>query len=100
MTVSVELDDVTLERIKLDIYQSMKHQATMNAKNALDQYIKGGQFVGEIRNAIVEALLPEIKAAVMHKLTVENKVIEKAVQSCESRINQTIHNRLINGITV
>lgn len=98
--MEVKLDKLEIEHLQKQIIDSLRNEALNLARQEINRFIHGGQLIGEIRNEIVKQCVPEIKDKVMKKLVDDDHVIKKALQSAEQRINNQIHAKMINGITV
>lgn len=99
MSVAVTLSqpeiDAILERVKKEVFNSAKVAAT----EEIHRYIRGGQFIGELRNLITKEAVAELKISALKKLD-DQKVLETALLNAEKRINQYIHTKLKDGIVV
>lgn len=97
--MEIKLSDEQVSEIVESVKRKIEKEAMERALNTLRQWMDGGQFVSQIRNAMVKECVVDLKERVLRKV-MEGEVIQRAVQGAENRVNHIIHTKLVDGIKV
>jgi len=89
-----QMNDI-IDRVKSDLVKKSINEA----KAKIQTFVNSSQFIGEVRNALVQQCSNELRDKILVEVS-KKGTIEKAVAKAEQRINDTIHKKLINGITI
>lgn len=97
--MQITLSDEQMKEITDQVKEKVFNEALKMARDEMTLWIRNGQFVSQIRNAMVKECVADLKERVLKKV-MEGEVIQKSVQAAEQRVNQLLHIKLKDGIKV